>query len=108
MAVRLRQVVLAARELDPVAAQLRETLGLRDPFADPGVAAFGLRNAVFALGDTFVEVVPPIRPDTAAGRSLQRKSGDCGYMLSIQFDDLDAARARADRIGNRVRRSAEP
>ena len=102
MDVRLRQVVLAVAELDPVSEQLSDELGLRDPFADPGVAAFGLRNAVFALGDTFVEVVSPTRPDTAAGRYMQRKGGDCGYMLIFQFDDLDAARARVDRMGIRV------
>ena len=93
--VRLRQSVLAAAELDPVAKRLRRELGLRDPFNDPGVAAFGLRNAVFALGDTFLEVVSPIRPDTAAGRLLDRRGGDCGYMLMFQVSDLDAARERA-------------
>ena len=56
---RLRQAVLVARDLDGVAASLRSALGLGAPFHDPGVAAFGLRNAVMALGDTFVEVVSP-------------------------------------------------
>ena len=32
---------------------------LGEPFDDPGVAQFGLRNAVFAIGDTFLEVVSP-------------------------------------------------
>jgi hypothetical protein len=100
--VRLRQVVLAARELDPVAAQLRETLGLGEPFADPGVAAFGLRNAVFALGENFVEVISPAAEDTAAGRWLDRHRGDGGYMLIFQLDDLDAARARVADMGIRV------
>jgi len=102
MAVRLRQVVLAARELDPVAAQLRETLGLDEPFADPGVAAFGLRNAVFALGENFLEVIAPAQDDTAAGRWLDRRGGDGGYMLIFQLDDLDAARARVADMGIRV------
>ena len=59
MSVRLRQAVLAAADLDGVANELREVLGLGEPFADPGVAAFGLQNAVFALGDRFLEVVSP-------------------------------------------------
>lgn len=99
---RLRQVVLAARELDPVASQLRETLRLGEPFADAGVAAFGLRNAVFALGDCFIEVVSPVQDDTAAGRWLDRHQGDGGYMLIFQLDDLDAARARVAELGVRV------
>ena len=69
---------------------------------DPGVAAFGLRNAVFALGDTFLEVVAPMQPDTAAGRYLERRGGDCGYMLIFQLDDLDAARDRVKEMGIRV------
>ena len=40
-------------------------------------AYFGLRNAVFALGDTFLEVVCPQRPDTAAGRLLDRRAPTC-------------------------------
>jgi Glyoxalase-like domain len=92
---RLRQAVIAARDLDAVAGQLRSQLGLGEPFADPGVEAFGLRNAVFALGDTFLEVVSPIRPDASAARLIERRGGDTGYMLMFQVDDLDAARERA-------------
>jgi hypothetical protein len=92
---RLRQAVLAARDLDPVVASLRESLQLGEPFNDPGVALFGLRNAVFAIGDTFLEVVSPIQPDTSAGRLLDRRGGDCGYMVMFQVPDLDAAKARA-------------
>jgi hypothetical protein len=92
---RLRQAVLAARDLDAVTDRLRRTLGLGEPYADPAVAHFGLRNAVFTLGDTFLEVVSPIRPDTSAGRLLERRGGDCGYMLMFQVEDLAAVRERA-------------
>jgi Glyoxalase-like domain len=98
---RLRQAVLAARDLDAVAGQLQATLGLGEPYADPGVEQFGLRNAVFALGDTFLEVVSPIRPDTSAGRLIERRGGDCGYMLMFQVEDLAAARERVRREGVR-------
>jgi hypothetical protein len=100
--VRLRQVVIAARELEPTTEALRSALGLGEPFADPGVGEFGLRNAVFALGDCFLEIVSPIRPDTAAGRYLQRHGGDGGYMALFDLEDLDGARARAEQDGVRV------
>lgn len=87
--------MLAARDLDAVVASLRDSLGLGEPFADPGVAIFGLRNAVFAIGDTFLEVVSPAEPDTSAGRLLDRRGGDCGYMVMFQVADLAAAKARA-------------
>lgn len=98
---RLRQAVIAARELDPVLERLRSGLGLGEPYADPGVEYFGLRNAVFALGDTFLEVISPLRPGTAAGRQLDRREGDCGYMVMAQLDDLAGARMRAGGLGIR-------
>ena len=97
---RLRQAVIAARELEPVVERLRSGLGLGEPYGDPGVEYFGLRNAVFALGDTFLEVVSPLRPGTAAGRQLDRREGDCGYMVMAQLDDLAGARAASRGTGN--------
>ncbi len=100
--VRLRQAVLAAGDLEVVAGGLRETLGLGEPFRDPGVGLFGLANTVFALGDCFLEVVSPTQPDTAAGRYLQRHGGDAGYMVMFDLEDLDGARARAGAMGIRT------
>jgi hypothetical protein len=100
--VRLRQAVLAAAELEPVAEALRSTLGLGEPFRDPGVGLFGLQNTVFALGDCFLEIVSPTQPDTAAGRYLERHGGDCGYMVMFDLEDLPAARARAAEGGVRT------
>jgi Glyoxalase-like domain len=99
--VRLRQAVLAASELEPVAERLRDALGLAEPYNDPAVAAFGLRNAVFAIGEQFIEFVSPVEVDTAAGRWLGRRGGDAGYMLMFQVPDLDAARARVRLLGIR-------
>jgi hypothetical protein len=99
--LRLRQAVLAAGDLDAVAGRLRSTLSLREPFADQAVGYFGLRNAVFALSDTFLEVVSPVRDGTAAGRLIARRGGDCGYMLMFQVPDLAAARERAADAGIR-------
>jgi hypothetical protein len=99
---RLRQVVLAARELDPVAASLEAALGVRDAFHDEGVGHFGLRNAVYALGDTFVEIVSPQQPDTSAGRYLDRRGGDCGYMVMFEVADAGATRKRLTELGVRT------
>lgn len=99
---RLRQVVLAARDLEAVAGRLRDELRLPEPFHDPGIGLFGLANAVFAAGDTFLEVVSPVQPDTAAGRRLDRSGGDGGYMAMFQLDDLAAARHRLDSLGVRI------
>jgi Glyoxalase-like domain len=92
--------VLAARDLDAAVEELRAALPLGEPYADPGVGLFGLRNAVMPLGDTFVEVVSPVQQDTAAGRFLDRH-GDGAYMAMFQVEDLAGARARAAARGMR-------
>ena len=98
--LRFRQAVLAARDLDAAVQELRSALPLGEPYADPGVAYFGLRNAVMPLGDTFVEVVSPVQEDTAAGRFLDRR-GDGAYMAMFQIEDLSGARERAAALGVR-------
>lgn len=99
---RLRQVALVAHDCGQVAGQLREAFGWGEPFHDPGVGRFGLTNAVFAAGDTFVEVVAPVQAGTTAGRYLERRGGDGGYMVIFQVPDLAAARARLPGLGVRV------
>jgi hypothetical protein len=100
--VRLRQAVLAAADIEPLAAALRSTLGLGEPFRDPGVSLFGLQNVVFAIGDCFIEVVSPTQADTAAGRYMERHGGDGGYMVIFDVEDLDGARSRALAAGVRI------
>jgi Glyoxalase-like domain len=98
----LRQVALVARDCAQVAGELHQAFGWPAPFHDPGVGQFGLTNAVFAAGDTFVEVVAPAQPGTTAGRYLERRGGDGGYMAIFQVPDLAAARRRVASLGVRV------
>jgi hypothetical protein len=101
-AVRLRQAVLVASELEPHVERLRSALGLGEPFRDPGVRMFGLENVVFAIGDCFLEIVCPLEVGTAAGRQLERTGDDGGYMALFDLQDAAAARARAERLGVRT------
>lgn len=103
---RLRQAVLAARDLEAALERLREEFGLGEPYRDPAVAHFGLTNAVFAIGDTFLELVSPMDPQNRAARTaarqLERSGADlCGYMAMLQVDDLRAARERARAVAVR-------
>ncbi|HXB47454.1 MAG TPA: hypothetical protein VNW50_06785 [Streptosporangiaceae bacterium] len=99
---RLRQVALVVSDCDETASQLQETFSWPEPFHDPGVGQFGLTNAVFTVGDTFVEVVAPVQPATTAGRYLERRGGDSGYMAIFQMPDLAQARRRVADAGVRV------
>ncbi|MET0152593.1 MAG: VOC family protein [Candidatus Binatia bacterium] len=99
--LRLRQVALVARSLAPVVEEIRDVLGLEVAFRDPSVASFGLENALFPIGDQFLEVVSPIRQGTAAGRYLDRRGGDGGYMVILQCDDPAERERRAVALGIR-------
>ena len=103
---RIRQAVLAARDLEPTIERLRDEFGLGEPYRDPGVGLFGLANAVFAVGDTFLEVVSPVQHDVPAARTATRQldraeAEVCGYMVMLQIDDLPAAREHARAAGVR-------
>jgi hypothetical protein len=100
--IRLRQVVMVARELDPVVDAVCRTLDVEVCFRDPGVAEFGLVNALMPVGDQFIEVVSPQQNGTTAGRLLDKRGGDGGYMVIVQCDDLDRRRARLPELAIRV------
>ena len=100
--LRLRQIALVGRDLEAARADITAVLGLGEAYADPGVGTFGLVNAVWPVGDTFLEVVSPKQPGTTAGRLLDKRGGDGGYMAIFQTDDVDASRARAADAGVRI------
>jgi hypothetical protein len=100
--VRLRQVAVVAADLGTTRTAIEAGLGLTDPFHDPGVGLFGLENAVYEAGDTFLEVVSPVQDDTTAGRYLAKRGGDAGYMAIFQVPDMATARRRVAAQGIRT------
>lgn len=105
--MRLRQVVLVAADLEQVIGQLRDVFAIEVAYRDPDVAFFDLHNAVLAAGDTFIEVVSPLKDTAAAARYRARRGGDCGYMVMVQCDDFDRDRERVEALGIRIVWSAE-
>ena len=89
MTIQLRQICLVAEQLAPVIDDLTAILGIQSCFIDPGVGKFGLENNLMPVGRNFLEVVAPVQENTAAGRYLQRRQGDGGYMVITQIDTLD-------------------
>ncbi len=102
MRIRLRQVALVAHDLAPVEARVSEELGVELCYRDPDVALFGLRNALFPVGNKILEVVSPMQDGTTAGRQLTKRDGDGGYMVILQVDHLDAMRLRLENHNVRV------
>jgi hypothetical protein len=95
-------VALVAADLAPVEAGIIEELGAQLCYRDPDVGVFGLKNALFPIGDKLLEVVSPMREGTSAGRQLDKRNGDGGYMVILQVDDLDAMRSRLEAHDVRV------
>ena len=88
----LRQLVMVSSLRDPIVNSLCNLFDIKVSFNDPGVAHFGLENAVLPVGTDFLEVVSPVEENTTAGRYLDRRNGDGGYMVIIQVDDFLAAK----------------
>jgi hypothetical protein len=102
MRMRLRQIVMVAADLAAAEERIERQLGLELCYRDPGVATFGLRNALFPIGDQLLEVVSPTQPGTTAGRQLEKRGGDSGYMVILEVDDLAPLRQRFEAHDARV------
>jgi hypothetical protein len=101
MWLKMRQIALVANKLAPIVEDMHEVLGLEVGFRDPGVKVFGLENALFPVGNQFIEVVAPIQENTAGGRYLERRKGDGGYMVILQCDDHAPRKRRVAELGIR-------
>ena len=100
--LRLRQICLVARELDPAVSDLEAVFGIATCHHAPAVEKYGLVNALLPVGNNFLEVVAPFRENTAAGRYLDRRQGDGGYMVILQCDDIADRMGRCEALGVRV------
>jgi hypothetical protein len=100
--LRLRQVCLVAADLGPAATKLQAVLGLQPCYRDPNVGKYGLENVLFPVGSSFLEIVSPVKPGTAAGRFLERHGGRNGYMIILDCDDPERWQQRAGSLGIRT------
>ncbi len=91
MPLRLRQICLVAHDLAETEKLFADVLDLAVCFRDPAVGRWGLENFLSPVGFSFLEVVAPMADkqpeETAAGRYLERRGGDGGYMVILQASD---------------------
>ncbi len=100
--LRLRQICLVARELEPALADLGAIFGLEICHRDGNVAKYGLVNGLLPVAYSFLEVVAPVAEGTAAGRYLARRGGDGGYMVILDCDDIERRRQHIEALGVRI------
>jgi len=99
--MRLRQIALVAENLEPALADLTRVLGVKVAYRDPKIIYFGLENALLPFGGNFLEVLAPVKEGTTAGRYLERRGGNGGYMVILQCPDALAQRERITNMGIR-------
>ena len=94
--MRLRQLVIATSQMDLLADSICDLFELKRTFSDPELIVFGLQNVLIPLGDTFLELVTPIKENTSAERFLKKRGGDGGYMVIVDSVDLEKERKRLE------------
>jgi len=105
----IRQLVLVCEDLDQVTKNLCDLFDIKIAYNDPGIIFFGLENALLPVGSTFIEVISPVEEGTTAGRFLDRRQGDGGYMVIIQVDDFFKSKEMVDQRGvNIIFESEDP
>jgi hypothetical protein len=60
----LRQLVLAATDFDAACSAVCAAFDTYVCHVDPSLAGLGLQNALFPVGECFIEIVSPIQPGT--------------------------------------------
>jgi methylmalonyl-CoA/ethylmalonyl-CoA epimerase len=95
---RIAHVGIALPQLDQALPFYREILGL-DPQAEE--QADGSRIVSLRFGDSDVELLEPVEPDSPVGRFLARR-GPGIHHLCFRVEDLDAALERCRRLGYRL------
>ena len=100
--MKLRQCVFVCKDLESSAEELCNTLGIEVAYRDPSVGKWGLANVVCPTGHDFLEIVSPTQPGTSAGRYIERRNGDGGYMVIIQVPDAVKERERITALGVRA------
>lgn len=96
MSLKLRQIALVTHDLKKTVAELSTLFDIEVCYNDTAVEYFGLENAVFTFGGTFIEVVSPTQEGTTAGRLLEKRGGDGGYMVILETGDIAADRQRLE------------
>ena len=88
MIEKIHHVGIAVRDLETALKFYRDTLGLhvhaRDTVEDQGVTA-----ALLTIGQSEIELLQPLSPDSPVGKFLERK-GEGLHHICFQTPDVDA------------------
>lgn len=100
--IRIRQIAICCPDIRPVERAVEAALEITPVHRDRPSAPIWMFNGVFPVGNTFLEILQPERPEAPTQKFLEKQGGAAGYMLILQVDDLAKARARAEAAGVRI------
>ncbi|HEX6728495.1 MAG TPA: methylmalonyl-CoA epimerase [Pyrinomonadaceae bacterium] len=87
--MKLDHIGIATRELEEGFAVWRDALGLQLNTTEE-VPDQGVRVAMLEIGDTHVELLEPLTPDSAVGRFLAKR-GPGIHHLAVEVEDIRAS-----------------
>jgi methylmalonyl-CoA/ethylmalonyl-CoA epimerase len=95
MLTQIDHVGIAVTDLDEAVEQYRRTFGL-EPAHREQMADQGVEEVLFALGESFVQLLGALAPDTPVGRFLDERGPGVhhlGYRVANLTDALERLRA---------------
>jgi len=84
---RIHHLAIAVKDLEEALRFYRDTLGL--PVHKQAIQKDqGVKAAVLTIGESEIELLEPLGPDTPVGRFLERR-GEGIHHICLQTDDID-------------------
>jgi methylmalonyl-CoA/ethylmalonyl-CoA epimerase len=93
-------VGFAVRDLDEAVEFYRRTFGLTLAHEEVNEEQ-GVREAMLAIGDSHLQLLAPLRPDSAIGKFLER-NGEGIQQVAFRVTDVDVASRRLRDAGLRL------
>src|SRR5215204_959037 len=98
--MKVDHIGLATNSIEEGLAVWGDALGLKVD-ATEEVAEQGVKVCMLAVGDTHVELLEPLGPETSVGKFLSKR-GPGMHHIAIQVDDIRASLAELKRKGARL------
>lgn len=98
--MKVAHIGIATRELDDALALWRDTLGLKVD-ATEAVAEQGVRVAMLPIGDTHIELLEPLSPDSPVAKFLEKR-GPGIHHVAVEVSDIRASLAQLKEKGARL------
>ncbi|HSB27171.1 MAG TPA: methylmalonyl-CoA epimerase [Pyrinomonadaceae bacterium] len=98
--MKIDHIGIATRQLDEGLATWRDALGLSVAEIEE-IAEQRVKVAMLPIGDTRIELLEPLSPDSAVGRFLEKR-GPGIHHIAVKVDDISASLAELKRRGARL------